>query len=477
MKHLFFPLLAALLIALPDSPLYGQDMRALHIRAQEARQALEQKASAELETARAEAAHIREQIINDKATLNKSIAELQNRNRRLHQTVDELETQTRDLEEKEKALSQQLTSLDSTVRELVGVIRVNAKDLADLVTDNLQTALTGQTADFLQNMANQAVFPGMEEIRRMVDLLFDQIARTGEVSLTQGSIIDRSGRQARADILAVGCFTAAYRSGDEVGFLNYSPAGGKLFALSHLPSGRMQKEIRRYLGGLTRAVPLDVSRGGALRQLTHGLSLWRQIPKGGPLVWPILAILVLGAAIASERTVYVLRRRVDAAPLIQHIDHLAARRDWEGCRMACNSLADKPVVRVVRAGLAHCEVPRQEMEDALQEAILKEVPGMERFLSTLGMLATISPLLGLLGTVTGMIDTFQVITMHGTGDPRMMSGGISVALVTTMLGLSVAIPIMLTHTLLGRAVDNLIGQMEEKAVALVNIVHKNREPS
>lgn len=100
---------------------------------------------------------------------------------------------------------------------------------------------------------------------------------------------------------------------------------------------------------------------------------------------------------------------------------------------------------------------------------------MERFLSTLGMLAAIAPLLGLLGTVTGMIDTFHVITLHGTGDPRMMSGGISEALVTTMLGLSVAIPIMLAHTLLNRAVDNHIGQMEEKAVALVNIVHRSRD--
>jgi len=129
---------------------------------------------------------------------------------------------------------------------------------------------------------------------------------------------------------------------------------------------------------------------------------------------------------------------------------------------------------VVKAGLNCWHLAREEMENALQEAILKEIPPMERYLSTLGMLAAIAPLLGLLGTVTGMIDTFHVITQHGTGDPRMMSGGISVALVTTMLGLSVAIPIMLAHTLLSRAVDNMIGQMEEKAVALVNIVHKNR---
>jgi biopolymer transport protein ExbB len=117
---------------------------------------------------------------------------------------------------------------------------------------------------------------------------------------------------------------------------------------------------------------------------------------------------------------------------------------------------------------------REAMENALQEAILREIPPMERFLSTLGMLAAIAPLLGLLGTVTGMIDTFHVITQHGTGDPRMMSGGISEALVTTMLGLSVAIPIMLAHTLLNRTVDTRIGQMEEKAISLVNMVHKNR---
>jgi len=114
------------------------------------------------------------------------------------------------------------------------------------------------------------------------------------------------------------------------------------------------------------------------------------------------------------------------------------------------------------------------MENALQEAILNEVPRLERFLSTLGMLAAIAPLLGLLGTVTGMINTFHAITYYGTGDPRMMSGGISEALVTTMLGLCVAIPLMLAHTLLNRRVENTIGQMEEKAVSFVNQVFKSR---
>jgi biopolymer transport protein ExbB len=221
---------------------------------------------------------------------------------------------------------------------------------------------------------------------------------------------------------------------------------------------------------------MDISRGGALGQLTHSLSLWQQVPKGGPIVWPILAILALAVVIVIERVVFLLRKRLDADGLTNRIAALAETGKWQACTDLCARHGKKPVARVVAAGLACCPgMQRETVENALQEAILREIPPMERFLSTLGMLAAIAPLMGLLGTVTGMIDTFHVITRHGTGDPRMMSGGISEALVTTMLGLTVAIPIMLAHTLLNRAVDKRIGQMEEKAVALVNIVQKNND--
>ena len=100
------------------------------------------------------------------------------------------------------------------------------------------------------------------------------------------------------------------------------------------------------------------------------------------------------------------------------------------------------------------------------------VPVGNPIIRVLEVIALISPLLGLLGTVTGMISTFHVITLYGTGDPRMMSGGISEALVTTMLGLAVAIPIMLMHTFLSRRVEHIIGDMEEKAVALTNIIYR-----
>jgi biopolymer transport protein ExbB len=154
------------------------------------------------------------------------------------------------------------------------------------------------------------------------------------------------------------------------------------------------------------------------------------------------------------------------------VNDLAMQGRWEECDAVVKRKKGRPVYDVLEAGLCARGEDRETLESILQEAILKELPRLERFLPMLNMMGAIAPLLGLLGTVTGMITTFHVITLYGTGDPRMLSGGISEALVTTMLGLSVAIPIMLTHTFLSRRVEHVVGDMEEKAVALTNIIYR-----
>ena len=466
------PLLLLLLVA--NFAMGGQDMRELQVEALQVLQSLQQKAIAEEDTARQEAAHSRDQISGDRDSLLQAVLLLETEVGVLNKSVVSLETEEKMLTEQETALIEKAAAIDSVVRELIGVIRMNAKDIESYILGNLQTALTDTNTDFLQAIASQGQFPGIADITKMNEAIRQQIPDAGAVRMVRGSIVDRSGNSTEADILVLGNFTAAYRLGDEVGFLNYSPAGRKLFALSHLPSGSQQKQLRRYMAGKSEAVPMDISRGGALSQLTHSLNLWQQITKGGPLAWPILVILALSILIIIERIIFLFTNRIDADGFTKKIEIMAAQQNWQACKEECAKLIGKPVARIVSAGLACHQLQREVMENALQEAILREVPPMERFLSTLGMLAAIAPLLGLLGTVTGMIDTFQVITQHGTGDPRMMSGGISVALVTTMLGLSVAIPIMLGHTLISRAVDNRIAQMEEKAVAILNIVQKNR---
>lgn len=468
----FLPVLLILLTMV--SPSGAQDMRAIQIEAQEAKAALTQKAAAEKAAAEKAAAESRARILQDRSALTKAIAELEAANQKLEQQVDALKQESQDLDQREQALSKSLSQTDSMINELVGVIRINAKDVDGLITQNLQTAFEENPTLFLETISQNQRFPGMDDVRALAEGLRDQIAATGEVVFRKALIVDRAGQEVNADVLLLGPFTAAYRIGSEVGFCNYSATGRKLYALSRLPDSRMQKQLRRYLTGKSDAVPMDVSRGGALRQLTHELKLWEQVPKGGPIVWPILILLAVGILIIIERVIFLLHRKLDADTLVQSIEAHTADNDWSACEKACDNHPSIPVARVLRSGLECCQMQREEMENSLQEAILKEIPPMERFLSTLGMLAAIAPLLGLLGTVTGMIDTFHVITLHGTGDPRLMSGGISEALVTTMLGLTVAIPLMLSQTLLSRAVDKKIGEMEEKAVALVNIIHKNR---
>ena len=151
------------------------------------------------------------------------------------------------------------------------------------------------------------------------------------------------------------------------------------------------------MNGEAEEVPVDISRGAAIAQMTRTPTLGSQISSGGVLVWPILAILVVGLLIVLERIVYLLRSRTNVEGFFSRISRRAEQGDWAGCRDECEQLQSKPVARVISAGLAYVNMKRETMENALQEAILKEVLPMERFLSTLAMLAAIAPLLGLLG--------------------------------------------------------------------------------
>ncbi len=461
-----------LLILFASTPLYAEDMRELQSTA---RQELIKKAAQEKAEAEQAAAASRAAILQNRQSLEAEITRLTQASNQLKDEIRVLDAEQEKLTKEENRLGEELDRSDSMVRELVGVIRTNAKDIISLIQSNMQSALNGaERIDGLDDIASEGNFPSMDDISGMADLLFRQINASSEVSITRADIGDRSGKTVSAKVLVLGPFTACYQVEDETGFLTYSPSGGKLYALSRLPDKRIQKQIRSYMSGGSEAVPMDIARGAALQQLIHSLSLTEQIPKGGPIVWPILLILILGLLIIVERSIFFWRRRMDGDEFIRRIASYAKEGNWQACELQREKDNIKPVARVVRAGLSCREMGREEMENVLQEAILREIPAMERFLSTLGILAAIAPLLGLLGTVTGMIDTFHIITLHGTGDARLMSGGISEALVTTMLGLSVAIPLMLGQSLLNRAADKEIGHMEEKAVALVNIVHKSK---
>lgn len=441
------------------------------------RQQLIEKARNEKKEAQKEADAQLTLIKDDKNALKKAIRQLKADIRTLKTRNKQVQDHITALKTREDQLRQDLAKTSAINREYAGFVRSNAKDLKSLLLQSLQSGLTPGRHKFLEPIILQEKFPSMDDVRMIADHLFEQINTSGQVKLTSGQIIDRQGRQQKATLLILGDFTGIYVLDKETGFLLYSDKSQRYFALSKLPSARITDKITAYIKGNSNDVYMDISKGGAIRQLAHQLNLMEQVPKGGAIVWPILAILVLAILIIIERILFFSRKRTNPEILMKKIRELILAGDWDGCHQFLTAKKNKFIPKVLLTALALKDRTRQDMENALQEAILGEIPKIERFLSTLGMLAAIAPLLGLLGTVTGMINTFHVITYYGTSDPKMMSGGISEALVTTMLGLSVAIPIMLAHTLLSRRVETQIIRMEEKAVAFVNMVFKTRNES
>ncbi|MBU0971775.1 MAG: MotA/TolQ/ExbB proton channel family protein [Proteobacteria bacterium] len=458
----------------------NSDLRMDHQALEKQQEMVRKKAADELKQAKAAAAQRILEIKNDETAIKSAIASLQGKNELLEQANKAHEQQILEQKKIQEKLRAELAESNALGQELSGFIKTGAKDLDTLLSQSLQTALTPDGQAFLAPLISQEKPWSMEEVKKMTDGFFREITASGAVKITRTSIIDRQGKEKTAQVLTLGNFTGIYclenpdGSIKEVGFLLYSDQSRRFFALSRLPSSDMAATIRDYFKGARPDVPMDISKGGALRQLTHQLNLSEQIPKGGPIVWPILAILGLAFIILLERVFFFYSRQIRVEPFMAEVRQLVAQGNWEECKALLSAEKNRLIPKILLACLPFRDQKREDMENALQESILGEIPGIERFLSTLGMLAAIAPLLGLLGTVTGMINTFHVITYYGAGDPRMMSGGISEALVTTMLGLTVAIPIMLVHTLLSRRVETQIGQMEEKAVSFVNMVFKQK---
>jgi len=434
------------------------------------------KAGQEREAARREAREAEARILEDRNALEAQVQRLEARQQALETDIRRLEEEIARNREEEVRLSEVWAAKELAFQEIVGSVRISARDLETILRHSPFTAQDPGRLDRIQPLLDKKHFPGIEDIRLLGGLYLDEAARSGEVSVREGTFVDRTGADRKGRILTLGKFTALYDDGDETGFLSYSEDGRRFRALAALPSWGVRRNLERYLEGAGDAVYLDLSGGAALRQITHKPSLADQIRSGGPIVWPILGIAVLALILVVERLVYLKRVHGNTDRLMENMNRMAEQGEWAGCEELVQRYEGRewPVINVLAAGLASRAEDRETQEAILQEAILREAPRLERFLSVLGILGAIAPLLGLLGTVTGMIATFRVITLYGTGDPRMMSGGISEALVTTELGLAVAIPIMLVHTLLSRRVDHIIGEMEEKAVALTNIMQKAR---
>lgn len=444
--------------------------------AQDAREAA-RKAEADRQAAEARAREAEQQILGDRSKLLAEVERLEAQQKQLEADVAGLQKSIAAGEKTHDKLTDEWETKELEFKEISGNVRVVAHDAESMLIQSQISALEPDRVDVIEPLLAKGYFPDIHDITHMVNVIFDEIERSGQVGFVPGSYVGRDGEDTEGSILTLGKFTAIYRDGDEVGFLKYSPESMRFFALSQLPSGGIASDMKKYTLGKSDVVPVDISGGAALRTITHQTSLADQMRSGGPLVWPILAIALAVLGIVVYKFFFLNRVHGNTDKFMNEVNALAAEGDWEKCKEIVNKHKGKnwPVINVIRDGLKARREDRETLESVLQEAILRELPRLEKGLAVLAVFGAIAPLLGLLGTVTGMIDTFRVITLFGTGDPKLMSGGISEALVTTEFGLAVAIPTMLFHTFLSRRVNNIVGDMEEKAVTLSNIIQKDRK--
>lgn len=195
---------------------------------------------------------------------------------------------------------------------------------------------------------------------------------------------------------------------------------------------------------------------------------------GGLLMWPILACSVVAAAIVCERFWTLNRRAVTPRNIMDQVQGLLERREIDPIKL--KMIRDSsPLGEILASGLVNSRHGRDVMRDAIEESGRHIVHELERYLNTLGTIAAITPLLGLLGTVIGMIKVFAAITAFGVGDPTVLAGGISEALITTAAGLSVGIPALMFHRYFRGRVNALTISMEKEAIRLVEVLHGERE--
>ncbi|GMR18205.1 MAG: MotA/TolQ/ExbB proton channel family protein [Gammaproteobacteria bacterium] len=202
--------------------------------------------------------------------------------------------------------------------------------------------------------------------------------------------------------------------------------------------------------------------------------MFELVKAGGWLMWPIILCSIAATAIIGERLWSLQKKYVAPPTLIQQIQQWLERKELDQARI--NLLAEtSPLGRILAAGLINRDHDREIMKEAIEDTGRHVVPELDRYLNSLGTIAAITPFLGLLGTVLGMIEMFAGISSHGVGDPAVVAGGIAQALITTAAGLGVAIPSVMFFRYFRGKISELLVDMEQEAIKLVEILHGERE--
>ena len=377
---------------------------------------------------------------------------------RQERIADQLEAEYKKNEEilrvKEEAYKKELGSLV----ELFGHLQSSAGEAAVQFSGSLTSAEYGlervdKLNDLTSKMSETTELPTINEIEELWFQLKRELIASGQVVSFETTVIDVDGESSTCSVTRVGLFNAVC----DGKYLEYVSASGQYAFLPRQPAGRYTKTAKKVgQAEVNEQVkfgvdPTGPTGGSLLANLIQTPSLAERAAQGREVGYAIIFVGLIGIGIAFWKlwSLYVLGRAVRAQASSKAVD------------------PRNPLGRVLKVGEENFKKDIDTLELKLAEAIMAERPSIERGIGAVRIISVVAPLAGLLGTVTGMIVTFQMITLYGTGDPKLMAGGISQALVTTVLGLLVAIPTTLLHSFTASSAKGIISVLEEQSTGIL----------
>ena len=397
----------------------NQEREARFLRDRNQQQALLQKAESDLATARSKSDAARARFDANQ----KAIAELKG----------------------------QLQSRAGDYTQVHAAVRQFAADFEAVAADSLISAQYPDRLPFLNQIANNNELPGLADLEKLWFVLQQEMTEGGKVAQFSAEIVDDEGVRESVDVTRVGVFSAF--AGNR--YLTLTPGTGQLNVLARQPGGDLRnlaEDFSEPEDGGSAPILIDPSRGELLNLNGDRPTVWERIDQGGVIAYIILVIGAIGFAAAVFQLFYLLRA---SSAVNRQLQNLSAPVD------------DNPLGRVLGVLRTESSQDPELLELHLSEAVLRETPRLERFQQLLRMIIAAGPLLGLLGTVGGMIITFQVITEIGAADPKAMAGGISQAMVATLLGLGIAIPLLFINSFLSSRSRVLVQMLDEQAAGML----------
>ncbi len=382
----------------------------------------------------------------------------------VHDQVSRLKKKSRTLTEKLKSNEERLAELEADLDEraadfgaLFAVVRQVAGDTAASFTHSLISGQYPDRTKALETIAEGRALPNIAQMEALWYALQQDMTESGKVVRFPAQIDTAAGEHRDAEVVRIGPFVAV---ADGL-YLDYLPEIGRLVEFSRQPAARyldLAEELERARSGLVKAA-IDPTSGVILGVLGRAPDLTERIEQGGIIGYIILFLGAVGFVIVLVRIVAlsVVNKKVQS-----QMNHLEEAQ------------TDNPLGRVLAAARTHEYHDTETLELVVDDAVVREMPALEKGQSLVKLLAAVAPLLGLLGTVTGMIQTFQAISLFGTGDPKLMAGGISQALMTTLLGLTVAIPLLFLHSLMVTRSTTLVQILDEQSAGLISRVAERK---